>query len=99
LTSDLVHRFGFGGASLTTGAVSANCTRCAAGDITAYLNGLGLTLDIDDNGALEPLTDGLLILRYTFGFTGATLTNGAVAGNCVTRCDAASILAYLQTLS
>jgi hypothetical protein len=33
-----------------------------------------------------------------FGFTGTTLTNGAVAGNCVTRCDAATILAYLQTL-
>jgi hypothetical protein len=95
----LRHRFGFSGASLITGAVSATCTRCAAGDITAYLDGLGLTLDIDNNGALEPLTDGLLILRYTFGFTGTTLTNGAVAGNCVTRCDPASILAYLQTLS
>ena len=95
---NLRHRFGFGGSTLTNGAVSGTCTRCAAGDITAYLNGLGLTLDIDNNGALEPLTDGLLVLRFMFGFTGTTLTNGAVANNCVTRCDPASILTYLQTL-
>jgi hypothetical protein len=95
---NLRHRFGFSGNSLTTGAVSAGCTRCAAADITAYLNGLGLVLDIDNNGALDPLTDGLLVLRFMFGFTGSSLTNNAVAGNCVTRCDAATILAYLQTL-
>jgi hypothetical protein len=94
----LRHRFGFGGSSLTNGALSGTCTRCAAADITAYLNGLGLTLDIDNNGALDPLTDGLLVLRFMFGFTGTTLTNGAVAGNCVTRCDPTTILAYLQTL-
>jgi hypothetical protein len=96
---NLRHRFGFGGNSLTTGAVGAGCTRCAAADITAYLNGLGLVLDIDNNGALDPLTDGLLVLRFMFGFTGTTLTNGAVAGNCVTRCDASTILPYLQMLA
>jgi hypothetical protein len=95
---NLRHRFGFSGGSLTAGAVSGSCTRCAAADITAYLNGLGLVLDIDNNGALDPLTDGLLVLRFMFGFTGTSLTNNAVAGNCVTRCDPATILAYLQTL-
>jgi hypothetical protein len=95
----LRHRFGFSGSTLTGGAVSPNCTRCAAADITAYLNGLGLVMDIDNNGALDPLTDGLLVLRFTFGFTGTTLTNGAVAGNCVTRCDASTILPYLQMLA
>jgi hypothetical protein len=33
-----------------------------------------------------------------FGFTGTTLTSNAVAPNCVTRCDASTILPYLQTL-
>jgi hypothetical protein len=42
-----------------------------------------------------PLTDGLLVLRYTFGFTGAVLTTGAVGAGC-TRCDDASISAYLD---
>jgi hypothetical protein len=90
--------FDFSGTTLTTGAVGANCTRCDGATITSYLTGLGLILDIDDNGALEPLTDGLLTLRFIFGFTGTTLTNNAVAGNCVTRCDPATILPYLQTL-
>ena len=35
-------------------------------------------LDVDGDGEVEPLTDGLLILRNRFGFTGATLVAGAV---------------------
>ena len=66
----LRHIFGFSGPSLVNGALGANCTRCATGDITAYLNGLGQTLNIDGNPLLEPLTDGLLVLRYLFGFRG-----------------------------
>jgi hypothetical protein len=54
-------------------------------------------LDIDGNGTFGPLTDALLILRFAFGFTGATLTGGAVGQGC-TRCDAPSIQAYLETL-
>jgi hypothetical protein len=55
-------------------------------------------LDIDGNGATAPLTDGLLVLRFLFGFTGPTLVTGAVdAGNC-TRCNATEIKAYLDTL-
>jgi hypothetical protein len=48
--------------------------------------------------AVTPLTDGLLVLRYLFGFTGAALTSGAVdTANC-TRCDAAAIGTYLSIL-
>ena len=54
-------------------------------------------LDIDGNGAVAPLTDGLLVLRFLFGFTGTTLTSGAVGGGC-TRCNAAAIEPYLQGL-
>jgi hypothetical protein len=95
---NLRHRFGFSGAGLTTGAVGPNCSRCSAGDIQTYINGQALVFDIDNNGALDPLTDALLILRFMFGFTGTTLTTNAVAGNCVTRCDSSTILPYLQTL-
>ncbi|HUP22177.1 MAG TPA: hypothetical protein VNB06_04470 [Thermoanaerobaculia bacterium] len=55
------------------------------------------TLDIDGNGATDALTDGLLVLRHLFGFGGTTLTTGAVGGGCG-RCDAATIVPYLQTL-
>ena len=54
-------------------------------------------VDVDGDGAFLPLTDGLLLLRYGFGFTGNTLITGAVGPGC-TRCDAPSITAYLQTL-
>jgi hypothetical protein len=37
------------------------------------------------------------VLRYLFGFTGTTLTAGAVGAGC-TRCDAGAIEGYLQTL-
>ena len=39
---------------------------------------------------MQPLTDGLLVLRHLFGFTGATLTGGALGDGC-TRCLAADI--------
>lgn len=57
----------------------------------------GPTLDVDGNGATDALTDGLLVLRFLFGFNGATLTTGAVGAGC-TRCDAAAIVPYLESL-
>ncbi|HEX2464778.1 MAG TPA: hypothetical protein VHR17_09135 [Thermoanaerobaculia bacterium] len=53
--------------------------------------------DVDGDGTLAPLTDGLLVLRYLFGFTGATLISGAVDPDC-TRCTAPAIEAYIQSL-
>jgi hypothetical protein len=58
---------------------------------------LPVVLDIDGDGSTEALTDGLLVLRYHFGFKGATLISGAVAVGC-TRCTPEAILSYLQSL-
>lgn len=55
-------------------------------------NGDGL--DIDGNGELDALTDGLLVIRYLFGLTEDPLTENAVASNC-TRCDNSEIRTYL----
>jgi hypothetical protein len=54
-------------------------------------------LDIDGDGSVQPLTDGLLVLRFLFGFNGTTLTAGAIGPNC-TRCNAATIEPYLSGL-
>jgi hypothetical protein len=89
--------FGFTGTALTSGAVGAGCTSCDAAAIESRLMDLGLQLDIDGNGEVDALTDGLLALRFLFGFSGTTLTGGAVGNGC-TRCDAAAIQTYLQTL-
>ena len=40
---------------------------------------LAATWDFDGNGQVDALTDGLILLRYTFGLTGETMTKGAVA--------------------
>ena len=35
--------------------------------------------DMDNDGALDALTDGLLMLRYTFNLRGDSLTAGAIS--------------------
>lgn len=54
-------------------------------------------LDIDGNGRIEALTDGIMVVRYMFGipFAGDKLSAGAVA-NDATRRNLAEIQAYLQ---
>jgi len=54
-------------------------------------------LDVDDNGDVDALTDGLLILRYMFGYGGDALINGAIAEGA-TRTSSAEIEAYLEAL-
>jgi hypothetical protein len=63
-------------------------------DVFAQRLGPLILLDIDGNGSAQALTDGLLVMRYGFGFRGATLITNAVGSGC-TRCDALSIEAYL----
>lgn len=40
---------------------------------------LAATWDFDGNGQVDALTDGLILLRYTFGLSGETLTKGAIS--------------------
>ena len=54
-------------------------------------------LDVDGNDKVDALTDGLLILRYSFGLTGDSLIGGVVAEDA-TRTSAEEIEAYLATL-
>jgi hypothetical protein len=92
--------FGFRGSVLGASAVNlALCVRCPAATIDVHLSAIVKLLDVDGDGATEPLTDGTLIFRWLFGFRGATLTGGAVdLGHC-TRCDAMSIDDYLSGLA
>ena len=53
------------------------------------------TWDIDGDGKEAPLTDGLLVIRYLFGFTDQALIQGAVDSSA-TRSTAADITAYLD---
>jgi hypothetical protein len=92
----LRYLFGFTGPALTAGALGPMAMRTDPAAIIAYLNCLATTmLDIDANGALGPLSDGLLILRYVFGFTGNALTAGALGDN-PTRTDPAAMVVFMN---
>ncbi|WP_293130261.1 Ig-like domain-containing protein [Microcoleus sp. bin38.metabat.b11b12b14.051] len=89
--------FGFTGNTLTNGAIGTGATRTTATDIQAYLeNGRTTMLDADGNGVAQGATDGILIARYLFGFTGTTLTNGAI-GTGATRTTATQIQQFLSS--
>ena len=85
--------FQFSGNSLIQGAIGSGATRTTAPQISAYLSELS-TLDIDGDGQITPLTDGLLLLRYLFQFSGNSLIAGAI-GNDATRLSATEISSYI----
>lgn len=59
--------------------------------------GCTAVLDIDANGQVEALSDGLIILRHLFGFTGESLTAG-VLGSGAQRTEPEAISEYLDSL-
>ena len=89
------HLFGFSGDALTAGAVAGLAGRAASEDITVFLTDADAELDIDGNGKSEPLTDGLLLIRYLFGFSGEALISGAI-GSGAERNTAAAVEAYIE---
>jgi hypothetical protein len=95
----LRYLFGFTGASLVSGAVGLNppAQRTDPNAIVDFLNGGRTTmLDPDNNGQADALTDGTLILRYLFGFTGDSLVSGALGLNPpAQRTDPNAIAAFL----
>jgi uncharacterized repeat protein (TIGR01451 family) len=93
----LRYLFGLTGSALTAGAVGPGAKRTSASQIIAYLDGIRATLDIDGNGSVAALGDGLLIMRYMFGMRGETMIAGVV-GSGATRSSAAAIESYIQSL-
>ncbi|MDB9541064.1 peptidylprolyl isomerase [Anabaenopsis arnoldii] len=94
------HLFGtFPGERLTEGAIAPNATR-NLGEIQAYLQ-QGVDnqyLDVDGNGEIKALSDGIMIVRHLFGtFPGEKLIEGAISPDA-TR-DLTQIQAYLTQFS
>ena len=89
------HLFGFSGESLTSGAVSGEAGRDSSENIAGYLTGADSELDIDGDGESKPLTDGLLLIRYLFGFSGDSLISGAI-GDGAERDTAEEVEAYIE---
>ena len=66
--------------------------------ISVTINALDMKLDIDGNGAVDALTDGLLLYRYLDGHRGQSLIKGVIAPNAK-RFSADHIEVYLESLS
>ncbi len=76
----LRHMLGFTGNSLIQGgAIGAGAERNSATAITAYLTSVLSSMNVDGRTGVSAATDGLLILRYLLGITGAPLTAGTGA--------------------
>ena len=88
------HLFGFTGDALATVQFPVTQHETAE-DISALLAGADSELDIDGNGESKALSDGLLLIRYLFGFTGDALTVGAI-GEGATRDTSEAIEAYIS---
>ena len=63
--------------------------------IASYLTEADSQLDIDGDGESKPLTDGLLLIRYLFGFSGDSLVSGAI-GSDATRNTAEAVEGYIK---
>ena len=78
----LRYAFNLKGDSLTNGAISPNSSITAEQVEANVAASMTSFADIDGNGNVDALTDGLLLLRYLFNLKGDSLINGAVAENC-----------------
>ncbi|MGB0445620.1 MAG: cadherin domain-containing protein, partial [Porticoccaceae bacterium] len=70
--------FGFRGESMVEDTVAPESTMTYLDIEQKILDSMDI-LDIDDNGEVKPLTDGLMLMRYLFGFSGYSLIDRTVA--------------------
>ncbi len=90
--------FELSGTPLISGVVANDAVYKSSGEIEARIGALGDRIDIDNDGRIDALTDGLLILRYLFELSGDTLTAGVVSDGAQ-RSNAADIESYLLKLT
>jgi hypothetical protein len=89
--------FGFEGDALIQGAVGNAADLSAADLIKAQLDALGFAIDVDEDGEINALTGGLMIIRHRFGLRDQSLTSGPV-GDGAQRTDPTEISDYIETL-
>ena len=75
--------------------ISGGASKETSSAIASYLTLSDSQLDIDGDGDSKPLTDGLLFIRYLFGFSGDSLISGAI-GDGAERDTADEVEAYIE---
>jgi hypothetical protein len=97
LTDGLIllrHAFGVRGASLTDSVMATNSTMTSE-EVQVAVEKALVIADVDGDGNVDALTDGLIVLRYMFGLTGDTLMDGVVSANA-TRASAESVQQHIE---
>lgn len=93
----LRYLFGITGAPLIGHAIAPGAALTTQQQIFQRLTDLRPLLDVDGDGHVDALTDGLLVLNYLFGVRGDALIDGTL-GAGATRTTPAAIEAYIETL-
>ena len=90
--------FGLTDEALISGTVGSNSIYTTSDDILTQIDLLSDLIDVDGNGSIDALTDGLVTLRYLFGLRGDPLVDGVI-GSGASRTTAAEIEAHLNSIS
>ena len=90
--------FGLNNTALTNGVIGSGAVHTTSTAIDSRLISLGNKVDIDSDGEVDALTDGLLILRYLFGLRGDSLIAGALSEGS-DRSTVNQIEEYMASLS
>jgi hypothetical protein len=88
--------FGFRQAALVEGVLTDSAGRPSSSEISVFLEENEAFLDIDGDGRLLALVNGLVFIRYLFGFEGDALLQGTGSDGAV-RQTAGEISQYIRT--
>jgi len=91
----LRHAFGLTGSSLTDNVISLD-SPLTVSEVESNLEQVSQIADIDNDGSVDALTDGLILLRYAFGLRGESLISNVISNNA-TRTSVADIEAYIES--
>jgi len=89
--------YGFRNQPLVDNAIGPYAVRTKAEQIEPLLENMYMLFDIDGNGAVNALADGLLLVRYLFGFRDYELIYNLNVPDC-TRCNSADIVEYIRQI-
>ena len=89
--------YGFRHLPLIDNAIGPYAVRTEADQIEPLIKSMYDLFDIDGDGIVNALADGLLLVRYLFGFRDYELVYDLITPNC-TRCNADDIIEYIRNI-
>jgi hypothetical protein len=91
----LRYAFNLRGSLLVGDGVVASDSPLTTAEIQSNLEKAEVIMDIDGNGSIGALSDGLLLLRYMFGIPDEMLVNGVIAADA-SRSSAEDISQHIE---